>query len=517
MQLFRRVGRRLPERFGRTLALAKVDEKNADETRPNIILFIGDDISVNDFGCYGHPTIQTPNIDRLASQGVRFTNAYLTTSSCSPTRTSLITGRWPHNTGAPELHMANPHLVDLPQFPNELRKAGYYTAQAGKWHFNGDATKSFDTRHNSRPSGGEKWVQCLQDRPKSKPFFMWYAAYDAHRGWDQPLSAGPHGPDDAHVPPYQVDGTETRNDLAHYYNEVHRFDMNIDRVVAELKRQGVYENTVIIVMADNGRPFPRDKTWLYDSGIKTPLIVHWPEKLRKSSLPTSLVSVIDLVPTILELANVACPPTVQGVSLVPLLLNPNDCVRDFVFAEHNWHTQRYHERMVRYGDFVYIRNNLPSLIGFNIVHYNTYGKLAPAYSELVERWRAGDATAAQQQVMAKPRPEEMLFNVARDPHQLNNLADQPEYAAMLNALRATLRQWTEETGDTIPKLNDMTPDRNDRSTWEPIPGLKGRPQGGTDIPGRSTQAWTIDKPGPIYTKDVRGTRFWSDDSLRDDQ
>lgn len=473
--------------------------------RPNFVLFIADDVSAVDFGCYGHPTIRTPNIDRLASRGARFTNAYLTTSSCSPTRTSLITGRYPHNTGAPELHMTGaPYLADLPQFPHELRKAGYHTAQAGKWHFNGDATRSFDKRHGGGdPSGAGHWVQCLTERPKDKPFFLWLAAIDAHRGWDQAIEAGPHGPDDAQVPPYQVNGKPTREDLAHYYNEVHRFDANIGRVVDELRRQNLIEDTVIIVMADNGRPFPRDKTWLYDSGIKTPLVIHWPARLEKSTVVESLVSTIDLAPTILELAGVDIPASFQGLSLVPLLDNPKARARDFVFAERNWHGQRYHERMVRYGDFVYIRNNFPQLIGFNIVHY---GKLnQPAYLELVERWRAGEANEAQSHVFAKPRPEEMLFDVSEDPAQLNNLAGQADYASQLVRLQTALDEWSRQTGDTVPDLADMTPDRNSRETWEPIPGLTGRPPGATDWPGYETKAWTINRSGPIFVDDVKKT------------
>lgn len=479
------------------------NDANRGPGRPNFVLFIADDISWNDFGCYGHPTIRTPNVDRLAAGGLRFENAYLTVSSCSPTRTSLITGRYPHNTGAPELHQDElPHLGNLPQFPHTLRKAGYHTAQAGKWHFNGDARKSFDViRHGGGTSGAGDWVPLLRERPQGKPFFMWFAAWDAHRKWDQPLAAGPHGPDDAVVPPYQVDGPRTREDLAHYYNEVHRFDANIGRVVDALKRQGVYENTVFIVIADNGRPFPRDKTWLYDSGIKMPLIVHWPAGIDRVATPQGLVSVLDLPPTLLQLAGVDRPETFQGVSLVPVIEDPSARVRDFVFAQRDWHTQRYHERMVRHGDFVYIRNNFPELTGFNIWHYQTGWQ--PAYSELVERWRAGPASAAQKAVIETPRPEEMLFNVAADPLQLNNLVDNSRFSGQLQLLRAALDQWGEATGDTVPPLETMTPDLNDRETWEVIENWQRHPAGGTAWPGSATKAWTINCSGPVRKSDLK--------------
>jgi len=475
----------------------------ADEApRPNFVLLIGDDISSSDFGCYGHPTIRTPNIDRLAAGGLRFDNAYLTTSSCSPTRTSLITGRYPHNTGAPELHMDDsPHPGRLPQFPHLLREAGYFTAQAGKWHFNGDVTRSFEVRRRGGGhSGAKHWVSILRDRPKDRPFFLWYAAKDAHRPWDQALSQGPHGPEDVVVPPYHVDGPRTRRDLARYYDEVHRFDANVGRVVEELKRQGVYEDTVVIVIADNGRPFPRDKTWLYDSGIKTPLVIHWPAGLGRAAVAGSLVSVIDLPPTILELAGVDRPETFQGVSLRPILNEPQASVRDVVFAERNWHGQRYHERMVRHGEFVYIRNHLPRLIGFMLGGVNVLladGSEQPAYTELVEQWRMGEAGAAQREVFAKPRPREMLFNVADDPHQLHNLADSPQHSRTLATLRRALGRWSEQTGDTVPATTDMTPDFWDRQTWGRVPDRPRRPPGTNDLPGQSTKAWTINHPGPI--------------------
>jgi arylsulfatase len=472
----------------------------AEDPRPNFVLFIGDDISQADFGCYGHPTIQTPHVDALAAGGFRFTNAYLTTSSCSPTRTSIITGRYPHNTGAPELHQMNsPHLGELPQFPHELRKAGYYTAQAGKWHFNGNATKSFDHRaKEGGHSGADQWIEILKNRPTDKPFFMWFAANDAHRDWDMDLSQGPQTPDTVRVPPYMVDTPATREDLTYYENEVHRFDANIGLVVAELKRQGQHENTVFIVSADNGRPFPRDKTWLYDGGIETPLVIHWPAKLKKPAVVDALVSVIDLPPTILKLAGLSPPQSFQGVSLEPILNNPAASVRDFVFAERNWHSQRHHERLVRHGDYVYIRNNLPELRGINFIHL---ARDRGAYTEVANVWRGGHATPLQADIFREPRPRHMLFYVAEDRYQCNDLASDLDHADTLALLQKTLDQWTDDTGDTLPALDDMTQDRFSRETWKPKGG-GGRSNPG-EVPGQSTRAWTIHNPGPIHLSDLK--------------
>lgn len=474
--------------------------------RPNFVLFIADDVSAADWGCYGHPTLQTPSVDALARTGLRFTHAYLCTSSCSPTRTSLITGRYPHNTGAPELHMGDdPTLAKLPQFPAELRKAGYYTVQSGKTHFNGDVSKSFDRiygRRDAGPGGEGRWVACLAERPRDRPFFMWFAADDAHRKWDMPLSEGPHGPEDAVVPPYLVDGPKTRRDLAHYYNEVHRFDAAIGKVVAELEHQRVRDNTLIIVMADNGRPFPRDKTWLYDSGIKTPLVVSWPATIQEAAAPSSLISVIDLPPTLLELAGVDVPASFQGVSAVPLLRNPEAVTRDFAFCEHNWHTQRAHERAVRWRNYVYYRNNLPGLMGFNILHWSQ--SHAHAFHELYDHWKAGKLNDAQAEIFARPRPQAMLFDVSEDPLQLTDLAKNPEHVKVLNYLGAVMEQWVEETGDTLVPFEKMTPGRMDRDSWKTI-HESGRPRGGV-VPGQSMKAHEIDRPGPMREAEVKAER-----------
>ena len=171
----------------------------AAKSRPNVVLIIGDDISFDDFGCYGHPTIRTPNVDALAARGMRFTNAYLTTSQCSPTRCSLITGRYPHNTGAPELHTPLP--AGQIMFPALLKKAGYYTAAAGKWHLGDYAKAAFDRIAGGGAGGEEQWLDCLKKRPRDKPFFMWFAAYDAHRAWTPDPEAKAHTQKDAQIPP----------------------------------------------------------------------------------------------------------------------------------------------------------------------------------------------------------------------------------------------------------------------------------------------------------------------------
>ena len=222
---------------------------------------------------------------------MRFDNAYLTTSSCSPSRCSIITGRYPHNTGAPELHVRLPD--EQVRFPELLRKAGYYTVLSGKNHMFGNQDRAFD---QITPGGGpgksKDWVSHVKKRPQNKPFFFWFASSDAHRPWTISDEAPQYSPEDVVIPPYLVDTNVTREDLIGYYHEVSRFDHYVGLVTEELKTQGVLENTMIVVAADNGRPFPRCKSRMYDSGIKTPWIVHYPERIDRPAVSQSLISEI---------------------------------------------------------------------------------------------------------------------------------------------------------------------------------------------------------------------------------
>ncbi|MCM8529762.1 MAG: sulfatase [Lentisphaeraceae bacterium] len=467
------------------------------DKRPNFIMFIADDLSFNDFGCYGHPNIKTPSVDALAEGGMIFHNAYLTTSSCSPSRTSIITSRYPHNTGAQELHQKgmDPNVQAL--YPRQLKKAGYYCAQSGKTHFNGDVSTAFDKIYSAQgagSTGSDRWVKCIEEAPKDKPFFMWFASKDSHRRWEDPQQkAGTHTLDDVIVPPYMFDGPETREDLLKYYNEVQSYDRAIGNVVSELKKQGRYENTVIFVLADNGRPFPRDKNWMYDSGIKTPFVVHWPAGLKAKQKTSSLISVLDIGPTFLELAGISKPEMMQGVSFTKLLKDPSATVRDFTFSERNWHDQRGHTRMVRFKNFAYLRNNRPDLLGFNVTHHRN----GPAYIELAQEWKKGNLNKIQADVFQLPRPTELLYDLSKDPNQVNDLTKNPEHKEMLDKLRKVMTQWEKETGDTVPLSKDMTANRHEEDDWSKI-NFKKLKQG--DFPGAATKASLIKASGPIWDK-----------------
>ena len=421
----------------------------ASNKRTNFIIFIADDISWDDFGCYGNPQVKTPVVDDLAEHGIKFNNTYLTASSCSPSRNSILTGRYPHNTGAAELHTQPP--LEMISFPEVLRSNGYFTAHSGKWHMGDYAERGFDvisrTHEEIGNSGSDSWVQVLQERPRDKPFFLWYASLDAHRDWGENQYSGTHNPDSIVPPLYMHNGPETRKDLAQYYDEVHRFDVRIGEVIAELKRQGDLDNTLIIVMSDNGRPFPHSKTRVNDRGMKTPFVIYWPGNVAtKPQISNSLISVIDIAPTILEVAGIGIPESFQGVSFLPVIEDPSKAFRIYVFAEHNWHDYEAHARMVRNKNFMYILNSRPNLSQLGPADAVS----SPAYRELKALKAAGKLSAAQADIFMVPRANEELFDYNKDPLQLLNVASVPEYAEALNELRVILQRWMEETGDNIP-------------------------------------------------------------------
>ncbi|WP_236624640.1 sulfatase [Rhodopirellula sp. SWK7] len=457
---------------------------------PNIVLMIADDMNWDDCGAYGHPAIRTPHIDSLARDGLKFQHAYLTTNSCSPSRASMITGRYPHNTGAEQLHWPIPS--EMPTFPQELKKLGYYTAAAGKWHM-GDAVRdSFDKIYEAstagfvlpsgkdgeppkmvakQPSGCEDWERALGERDLDKPFFLWLAALDPHREYTDGALDPPHHTADVIVPPHLPDTPAVREDLRLYYDEIGRLDTYVGKVLSKLESQGVTENTIVLFISDNGRPFPRDKTTLYDGGIRTPWIVRWPAQIAAGVTTDALVSAVDIAPTFLQLAGGEADAIAsEGRSFEEVLRDPTLGHREFAFGEDHWHDYEDHARCVVDGRFKLIRNDyvdLPSTPSADAGR----GLSWQAMLRLQEK---GSLSEEQQTCFRSPRPQWELYDLQRDPGELNNRIDDPAYASVTKRLKAALDVWTSKTGDYLP--SKRTPDEFDRITGEPDHRVRVRPR-----------------------------------------
>ena len=453
--------------------------------RPNIVLIIADDMAWDDCGAYGNGNVKTPHIEKLAREGMRFDRAFVTASSCSPSRSTMITGRFPHSTGAQELHWPLPPAQVT--FVEKLKAAGYWTAQAGKWHLGAAVKDRFDvvregdsaafqvgsgkdarTRMTARgagavQSGCDQWVPVLRARPNEKPFFLWLAAFDPHRDYEPGTIPTPHRPGDVVVPPYLPDVPEVRQDLALYYDEISRLDHYVGEVLAELDRQKVAQDTLVLFLSDNGRPFPRCKTTLYDSGIKTPFIVRWPGHIRPGTRCESLISTIDIAPTVLRLAGIEPGPHVQGKDISPLFSAPTSKVHDIVFAERNWHDFAARGRAVRSARFKYIRNDDHTTAltpPADVVR-------SPTFQAMRRLRDAGKLTAIERSCFVTPRPLEELYDLEADPHELVNLAGDRKYAAAIGEMRTALAEWTRATADELPEK--LSPDEFDRETGDPLP------------------------------------------------
>ena len=265
------------------------------------------------------------------------------------------------------------------------------------------------------------------------------------------------------VPPYLPDTPEVRADLALYYDEISRLDRFVGEVMDEIDRQGVANNTLVLFLSDNGRPFPRCKTTLYDSGCRTPLLARWPVGgVRAGSATGSLVSTIDIAPTLLGLAGAAVPAVVQGRGFAPLLRDPTVKHRDFVFLEKNWHDFDDHARAVRSARFRYVRNGYPDVP----MTPPADAVRSPTFQTMLLLFDAGKLPPEQRTCFTTPRPVEELYDLDADPHELRNVIGDPRHAEALRVHRVALDGWVKETDDRVPAAR--TPDGFDRRTGRPV-------------------------------------------------
>ncbi len=424
----------------------------------NFVIFIADDQGENDLGCYGNPIVRTPNMDRLASEGMKFTRAFLTISSCSPSRSSILTGRYPHNTGAEDLHQPLP--ADQQTIARYLDDAGYYRASIGKWHL-GDAER----RHWDEVvecGGAETEDQAVRVigslSDSQKPFFLWVASKDPHRPYQLDTIASPHEPSEVIVPPYLPDHPKIRKELALYYDEITRFDQCVGGVYQALTEHGRLDRTVIIYLSDNGMPFPRAKTTLYDAGIHTPLIVRWPGHAPPGGVQDGLVSTVDIAPTVLSIAGVE-QMSMQGRDLTAMLCDPAAAGREAIFAEANWHDFEKFTRAVRTERYKLVRNYYWDKPLWNSV--DSINSIT--WQGMMEMKQAGQLTPAQSFLFKPTRPFEEFYDLEADPYELHNVIDDPRYEQAVIELRIRLDNWRVETCDHMPEQrvpDGWTPDGN---------------------------------------------------------
>lgn len=478
-------------RMGITLSVALMMARSAPtmaqvgtQDRPNIIVLVADDLGWRDLGVYGNAVIRTPNIDRLARSGLRVVYAFGTSPQCSPSRISILSGKYSHATRTEDLHTPLPE--GEPILPSYLRAQGYFTGMMAKTHIGPNGERQFQWYSAETAPAFPAFL----DSAGTRPFFLWVGFHDPHRPYQRGAVPNPHPPARVLVPPYLADTPETRADLVLYYDEIARMDGDIGRIVAELDRRKLRDKTLVVFLSDNGAPFPREKGTLYDSGTRTPLIFSWPSVITSGSVyDLGLVTTVDLAPTLLDFAGATSPETMQGRSFRPMLTAPDSYAgRTYVFSERNWHDCDEHQRALRTRGFKLIRTDayteLPLCTAADIA-------ASLSFQALRARARAGRLTPAQQRLFEVPRARIELYDLASDPWELRNVADDPRYAEDVRELTGVLQKWIEQSDD-FPAAYRVRDDNTDRITGVQfttnIPPLRN-----PDVPPRA-ERWG--RPGP---------------------
>ena len=424
--------------------------------RPNVLWISLEDISP-DLGCYGDTYAVTPNIDRLASQGCRFTRAFTHAGVCAPSRSGIITGMHPTTIGTHYMRCKGVPPSYVKCFTEYLRGAGYYCTNDSKTDYNFDAPLT--AWDDNRP--GAHW----RNRPtKETPFFAVINLTTTHESQIRLPEAQLQGrrdtlaPHELHVPakaplpPYYPDTPVVRRDMANYYDNLTWTDRRVGQILKDLEEDGLAESTIIFFFGDHGRGLPRHKRWVYDSGIRVPLVVRWPGKVEPGSAREDLVCFLDLAPTMLALAGIDRPKHLQGQVFLGDDRAPE---REYVYAARDRMDETLDIiRAVRDKRFKYIRNYRPEL---SYSQHIAYMDEMPTMKEW-RRLATEDKLAGPQQIFFQPtKPVEELYDTQADPHEVRNLAADPKYAGELARLRAAHEKWRQETGDLglIPEAEVM--------------------------------------------------------------
>ncbi|HJT31391.1 MAG TPA: sulfatase [Pirellulales bacterium] len=422
---------------------------NAAE-RPNILWLIAEDFGP-ELGCYGTQQVWTPNLDRLASQGVRFTRAFTTAPVCSASRSAFMTGMYQTTIGA---HNHRSHRDDgyqLPDgvrvLPDWMRAAGYYTANLEKlpasFGFRGTGKTDWNFSH-PRAFDSDAWAELKSHQP----FYAQINFQETHRKFHAPKKADPA---QVVIPPYYPDHPVTRADWAEYLDAASELDRKIGLILDQLEADHLAENTIVVFFGDHGQCHVRGKQFCYEEGLHIPLIIRWarsvepPSGFRPGTVDDRLLEAIDLAPTMIDVAGAAKPAGMQGRILFGEHAEPP---REYVFgARDRCDETVFRLRTVRDARYRYIRNFTPER---PFLQPNQYKERSyPVWNLLKELDAAGKLTPAQKALTAPTMPPEELYDLTTDPHEIDNLAasTKPEHQQALARLRRVLEQWIEATND----------------------------------------------------------------------
>lgn len=429
--------------------------------RPNILLLMAEDMSAR-VGAFGDKIAVTPNLDRLARTSIRYPNTFTTAGVCAPSRAGHILGMHQMSVGAQHMRTrsfkaSNYRSVPpnhIKAYPELLRRHGYYTFSSAKldYQFSGIFANSgpFSIWDYAGPK--PTW----QGREQDQPFFGFVSIKQTHEGQLFPkaiLRNNRNGnrsqivnPDDVLLPPYYPDHQTIRADIAQHYNNIFAMDQVVGQLLRQLKKDGLAENTIVIWTTDHGDGLPRGKREIYDSGIKVPLIVHWPKSLKPKSVELGsinekLVSFVDIGPSILAIAGIPIPDYMHGSAQLIPNARPK---RSYIYAaKDRLDDFNFYERAVRDGQFKYIKNFLPDRPGAqHIIYRDKMASMQTLWQHL-----EGGKLNTLQRLWFEPSPKEALYDIQADPHEVNNLANSAKHHNTLMRMREALSNWTKNVGD----------------------------------------------------------------------
>ncbi|MGB4292801.1 MAG: sulfatase [Bacteroidales bacterium] len=479
----------------------------AKTDRPNVLFVISDDQSWPYASAYGTKWVRTPGFDRVAAQGILFNNAFVTSPGSSPSRASILTGRYPW-----QIEEAGTHASSFPlkykTFTQVLEENGYLVGYTGKpwapgnWKISGwkqnPAGKEFNQKKLKPPYSGISNIDYsgnfelfLKERKEGQPFFFWFGAHEPHRAFEEGSGIKEmKNETDVKVPGFLFDISVVRKDLLDYAVEIEWFDKHLVKILDKLEEIGEMENTLIIVTSDNGMPFPRAKANCYDAGLHVPLAVCWGSHIRRGQVSNDLVSLVDIAPTILEAAGLTFDGTypMTGKSLLGYMTSKKSGMsnqRREIFAGRERHSSSryenrgYPQRIIRTDRYLYIRNYHPEYwpAGDPQFYRNdgTLSEMHQAYFDIDDgptlRFYRNTNTKDSlflpffHAAVAK-RPAEELYDVVKDPFCMNNLAGKQEFERIRKRLATRLTAVLKETGD--PRETGPDPE-----IWETYPRLQG--------------------------------------------
>lgn len=447
----------------------------AADPKPNFLWLIAEDFGPH-LGCYGTREVFTPHLDRLAAQGVRYTRFYTTAPVCSPSRSAFMTGMYATSIGAHN-HRSN-RKGDLPLpagvrlVTDWMRDAGYFTANVRELPkscgFKGTGKTDWNFSTPGKPFDSDSW----KDLRENRPFFAQVNFHETHRAFNGPKRADP---EKVEIPPYEPDHPVTRRDRAAYLDAASELDRKVGLLLDRLKEDGLEDDTVVVFFGDNGEANVRGKQFCYEEGLLVPLIVRWPKAFpapkhyEPGGVDGRLLMAIDLGPTMLSLAGAKVPERMQGRPFLGEAAGPP---REYVFGARDRCDMTVKRlRTVRDARYRYIRNFTPSspFLARNEYKERSY----PVWNLLKELHAQGKLAPPQAALCAPTMPEEELFDLETDPHQIRNLAGSAEHRAVRDRLRKVLEDWIEETGDqgrrleTLEEIREAEPRFDPGKDWDP--------------------------------------------------